>query len=48
MKLVLGFVMAWLLCGVVAASLIEETRSSTLADVEWGPVSLIETLLAKA
>jgi hypothetical protein len=46
MKLVLGFVALWLLCGLVAASLIAETRSATLADVEWGPISLIEAFRA--
>ena len=46
MKLVIGFVMAWLLCGVVAASLIQDTRSATLADLKWGPFSLIEAFRA--
>ena len=46
MKLIVAFAAVWLLCGVVAASLIEETRSATIADVEWGPFSLIEVFRA--
>jgi hypothetical protein len=46
MKLVLGFVVVWLLCGVVAASLIQDTRSASLTDVQWGPFSLIEAFRA--
>ena len=46
MKIIVAFAALWLLCGVVAASLIEDTRSATLADVEWEPISLIEFLRA--
>ena len=46
MKIIIGFIAVWLLCGVVAASLVEETHSATLADVTWGPIRLLEMLRA--
>jgi hypothetical protein len=46
MKIIIGFVMVWLLCGVVAASLVQDTRSATLADVKWGPITLLKLLRA--
>ena len=45
MKVILKLAALWILCGVVAAALIMETRSATLADVEGGPITLAQALL---
>ncbi len=44
MKIILALVAIWLLCGIVAAGLIMETRPATMADVELGPITLAQVL----
>ncbi len=44
MKLIAGLVLLWLLCGVIAAGLIQETRPATMADISMGPITLVNVL----
>ena len=45
MKIILGLVVFWLLCGIIAAGLITEVRPATMADVKLGPIRLVQVLL---
>ena len=44
MKIIAALVMVWLLCGIIAGGLVEQTRPATMADVKFGPISLFLAL----